>query len=126
MGFMYSWSNIKRVLFSVAKYKAGVHVHIYTYNKQSQHQSLFWVVSMTSVHLETSQNAATVHFHTVHVHSYLYSHRISILFGLGTPLIVLFLCAISPLSSQGAKTRTARDMANSAAIATFHKNVRLA
>ena len=29
----------------------GVHVHIYTYNKQSQLQSLFWVVSMTYVHL---------------------------------------------------------------------------
>ena len=75
--------------------------------------------------LETSQNAAAALFHTVHVHSYRYSHEISILLGLGTPLIVPLLCAFSPLSSQGAKTRTP-DMANSAAIGTFHKNDRLA
>ena len=55
-------------------------------------------------------------FHTVHVHSYWYTHGISILLGLGTPLIILLLCAISPLSSQGTKTRTC-NMANSAAIA---------
>ena len=44
MGFMYSWSNIKQVLFSVAKLLAYIY-------KQSQFRSLFWVVSMTSVHL---------------------------------------------------------------------------
>ena len=67
--------------------------------------------------LETSQNAAAVLF--THVHSYRYSHRIFILLSLGTPLIVPLLCAISLLSSQGAKTHTC-DMTNSAAIATFH------
>ena len=35
-------------------------------------------------------------FHIVHVHSYRYSHGISILLGLGTPSIVPFLCAIPP------------------------------
>ena len=44
------------------------------------------------------ENAATVLSHTVHVHSYRYSHGISILLGLGTPSIVPLLCAISPQS----------------------------
>ena len=116
MGFMYSWSNIKRVLFSVAKLL--VYMYIFT---QNQLQSLFWVVSMISVHLRDIAERCCGLFHTVHVHSYQYSHGISILLGLGTPLIVPLLCAISPLSSQEAKTRTC-DMDNSAASAKFHNN----
>ena len=50
-----------------------------------------------------------------------YLARISILLGLGTLSIVPLLCAISPLSRQGAKTRT-RGMANSDAIAKFRNN----
>ena len=120
MGFMYSWSNIKRVLFSIAKLLA----YMYTYTHTTKSTSVFVLGSpMASVLLKTSQNAAVVLFHTVHVRSYRYLHGISILLGLGTPLIVLLLCAISLLSSQGAKTRT-RGMANSAAIAMFHKNDR--
>ena len=118
MGFMYSWSYIKRVLFSVAKLMAYTStIHIYTYNKVNFSLRSAWLLCI----LETLQNAAAVLSHTVHVHSYRYSHRISILLGLGTPLLVPLLCAISLLSSQGAKTRT-HDMANSAAIPTFHKN----
>ena len=36
-------------------------------------------------------------FHTVHVHSYRYSHGISVILDLGTPLIIPLLCAISLL-----------------------------
>ena len=75
----------------------------------------------TSVHLGDVAEHCCGPFHIVHAHSYRYSHGISILLGLGTPLIVPLLCAISPLSSQGAKTHT-RNMANSAASGKFHNN----
>jgi len=47
MGFMYSWSNIRRVLFSVAKLLA----YMYTYTHTTKSTSVFvlGIVSMTSV-----------------------------------------------------------------------------
>ena len=47
---------------------------------------------MTSVHLKDVTEYCCIPFHTVHVHSYRYSHGISILLGFGTPLIVPLLC----------------------------------
>ena len=100
---------------------AGVHVHIYTYKKQNQLQSLFWVVSMTSVHLrDVAERCYGPFSHRTCTQLPVFA-RISILLGLGTPSIVPLLCAISPLSRQGAKTRT-RSMANSDAIAKFLNN----
>ena len=84
-------------------------------------QGDLWVPQQRRDTVLVQGDASVAHFHTVHVHSYRYSHGTSIFLGLGTPLIVLLLCAVSPLSSQGAKTRTACDMANSTDIATFHK-----
>ena len=59
MGFLYSWSNIKRVL---AKLLACIYTYIHI--QQSQLQSLFWVVSWLLCISETLLNAAVVLFHT--------------------------------------------------------------
>ena len=64
MGFMYSWSSIRRVLFSVAK----LPVYMYTYNKVNfSHR--FWVVSMTSVSLGDVAECCSAPFShcTVHI-----------------------------------------------------------
>ena len=109
MGLMYSWSNIKRVLFSVAKLLAYMYTYTHTRNKINFSLCSGWFPWLLCI-LETSQNPAAVLFTL-----YMYIATgirtwslffISILLGLGTPLIVPLLCTISPLSSQGTKTRT--------------------
>ena len=93
-------------------------VHIYTYKKQNELQSLFWVVSVTSVHLsDVAERCYGPFSHRTCTYLLVFT-RISILLGLGTLSIVPLLCAISPLSRQGAKTRTC-GMANSDAVAKF-------
>ena len=79
------------------------------------------VIEQQLANAYASQRRRRTLLRSIHVHSYRYSHGISILLGLGTPLIVPLLCAISPLSSQGAKTRT-HSMAISDAIAKFCNN----
>ena len=99
MGVMYLWSNIKRVLFSVAKLLAYMYTYTHITSK-GQLQSLFWVVSITSVHLrDIAERCCGPFSHR----TCRYSHGISILLGLGTPLIVPLLCAISPLSRKEPK-----------------------
>ena len=98
---MYSWSNIKRVLFSVAKLLVYMYTYTLTTNKVN-----FSLVFMTSVYLKDATEHCCGLFHTVHVHSYQYSHGNSILLGLGTPLIVLLLCGISRYPAREPKINT--------------------
>ena len=112
MGFMYSWSNIKRVLFRVAKLLAYMYTYTHTINKVN-FSLCSWKFPWLLCILETSQNAARSIFAP-------YTYIATDICMGWTPLIVLLLCAISPLSSQGAKTCTARDMAG---ITTFHKKM---
>ena len=98
------------------------------YMKYYMHDVQFslYVLDSLSNEFQTYQTKKYGHWHgcfslVLIVHSYWYSNGISILLGLGMPLILPLLCAISPLSSQGVKTHIC-DMANSAAISKFHNN----
>ena len=84
---------------------------MYTYNKV-KFSLLFWVVS--SVHLGDVAECSCGSFSncTVHIHTGSLFHQPGTQTpsgaGLGTPLIVPLMCAISLLSSMGAKIRASR------------------